>query len=128
MESSPPLDLEVPVRVLCYKPPCPRFACDCISAEVAALRADKERLEAASAWQDIANAPKDGRSVLCYGADWDNASFQWYGEARGVTAWHPEGELETFADAQPTHWLGLPPFPALQLRRRDADALKGKGL
>ena len=63
-------------------------------------------------WQPIATAPKDGSDVLVTGDDWLQAGFAWYGEARGITAWHPRGELETFEDEQPTHWLALPALPA----------------
>lgn len=60
-------------------------------------------------WRAIADAPHDGRPVLCDNPKWDLPAWCWYGEARGVTGWHFDGELEEIgADDVPVFYVELP--------------------
>lgn len=67
-------------------------------------------------WQDIETAPKDGTLILLYLPDeregtrhtvggWVGDTAQWYGVSPSATGaiWR----------TQPTHWMKLPPAPAL---------------
>ena len=67
-----------------------------------------------SGWRAIASAPKDGTQILTWGAtrgidtafyDPDPNHGTWRGDATGFSMDH---------EAEPTHWMPLPPAPADQ--------------
>jgi hypothetical protein len=73
--------------------------------------AENEKLRSALQWQPIETAPKDGTEVL---AVYKSIHSSWY----GVAVWgEPKrGSGKWFWDyaPQPTHWMHLPPPPALK--------------
>lgn len=78
-------------------------------------------------WQDIASAPKDGRTMLLgypnKRGKWRTVRGQWFSEAEIAETWEDEGVegwYETSEEAEdipncwsiePTHWMPLPPSP-----------------
>lgn len=76
-----------------------------------------ERTHAASQWQDISTAPKDGTRILVYGEDvilsCVYGPFFWEAGAPQGTeqlGWIQfDGQLGP--DVYPTHWMPLPPAP-----------------
>jgi hypothetical protein len=97
--------------------------------EIKHLTAEVEKLKAALQWQPIETAPKDGTEILVSGGtySWDTdygresphtwvsmASWReqrWQGERSG-------GHDEYFF-YKPTHWMHLPPPPALKENNSD---------
>ncbi len=59
-------------------------------------------------WKDIATAPKDGVSVLCWHRLWDMPKFAFH---IGNDEWKL-AETMFAVGIQPTHWMPLPEPPA----------------
>jgi hypothetical protein len=98
-------------------------------AEVIRLRA--ALLDAATRWQPIATAPKDGTAVLVIQDTWtglDSGRAEkcmshntyvaewWPGERNGAGAWicYMDAKQDPECPVKPTHWMPLPDAPAAQ--------------
>lgn len=79
-------------------------------AELDGLQAEVERLKAATKWQPIETAPRDGTWVLCYSegvishAFWESNEFDGDCHWGGKDWYYPKW-------SQPTHWMPAPAPP-----------------
>ena len=83
----------------------PREAADTIIR----LTAENEKLRAALQWQPIETAPKDGTEIIVYRPD---AGV--FGAFYSDECWFCTYSGEDFSLEPPTHWMHLPPPPALK--------------
>jgi hypothetical protein len=96
-----------------------------------------EALAGASEWQPIETAPKM-RTILLFAVtdvteegtvrNWKMATGSWLtgyedeqSKARHLTSWQWDGRQLKVYDHQPTHWMPLPPLPAVGEARTRAD-------
>lgn len=69
-------------------------------------------------WQPIETAPKDGSEIILGGQGWVSAGFWSDGEEckRAEAGWFFEDDRASLLiarNANPTHWMPLPPSPTL---------------
>ena len=79
----------------------------------------KHTLDKATGWRPIADAPKDGSTILIYSPNASRAvrevswSIPYEGATDGwwATPHGPQGRRYTILPESPTHWKPLPPTP-----------------
>jgi len=77
--------------------------------DITRLTAENEKLRAALQWQPIETAPKDGTEIIVYRPD---AGV--FGAFYSDECWFCTYSGEDFSLEPPTHWMHLPPPPALK--------------
>lgn len=95
----------------------PDTVCAALIAEARRSRAEIARLRAALDWQDISTAPRDGADILVIvqgghpqtGVPFTPEVVSWDGREWWGVMWSSDEHVVY----EPTHWMPLPPPPAL---------------